>query len=80
MVLGKDYDRFHVGRGGEGNIHREGREAVEGLNGDGHGGVDGNGSGGVDGKVDGHGHGHGHGGKGEGVKEKAKEMVGLGKK
>ena len=44
-VLGTDYDRFHVGRGGEGNIHRE-----EGKN------------------------------RGEGVAEKAKEMVGLGKK
>ena len=60
MVLGKDYDRFHVGRGGEGNIHREGLDGGSGVDGGkGHG-------------VDGHGK--------EGVKEKAKEMVGLGKK
>ncbi|KAK0515714.1 hypothetical protein JMJ35_001748 [Cladonia borealis] len=60
-VLGADYNKFHVGRGGEGNIHREGKEkGVEGL---------GNGSGqGKDGKwMD---------GGVEGVAEKAREMLG----
>jgi len=60
-VLGEGYDNFHVGRGGEGNIHREREKEVEGLN---------------NGK-------RGEGGEGtgkEGVAEKAREMVGLGKK
>lgn len=58
-----------MGRGGEGNIHREREKEVEGLN--------------NENKVDsGEGKGHGKRGDGgvEGVAEKAREMVGLGKK
>ncbi len=51
-VLGADYDRFHVGRGGEGNVHREEKEGGKKR---------------ADGGT-------------EGMAEKAKEMVGLGKK
>ena len=31
-MLGEGYENFHVGRGGEGNIHREREREVEGLN------------------------------------------------